>query len=85
MSDALELTQLDPPGGEPSDGRGESRRSVVFLTGTLAGGNAIAQGLRLVGGVFQARLVPPLVMGQFSSINQILGYLPFCNWECSTG
>ncbi len=50
---------------------------MAFLAGTLAGGNVVSQGLRLVGGVLQARWVPPLVMGQFNSIGQILGYLPF--------
>jgi O-antigen/teichoic acid export membrane protein len=54
-----------------------ARRSVAYLAGVLAGGNLLSSLLRLIGGVWQARLVGPSVLGLFNSIGLVMGYAPF--------
>jgi O-antigen/teichoic acid export membrane protein len=58
--------------GEPT--AGGSRRSVLFLAGSLAGGNLVAMGMRLAGGVLLGRLVAPGTLGLFAGIGLVLGY-----------
>ena len=52
--------------GEPT--AGGSRRSVLFLAGSLAGGNLVAMGMRLAGGILLGRLVAPGTLGLFAGI-----------------
>ena len=54
-------------------------RTVFLLVGALAGGNLLAMALRMAGGLIQARLVAPSVLGLFNSFGLILGYVPFLN------
>jgi O-antigen/teichoic acid export membrane protein len=58
--------------GEPT--AGGSRRSVLFLAGSLAGGNLVAMSLRLAGGILLGRLVEPGTLGLFAGIGLVLGY-----------
>jgi O-antigen/teichoic acid export membrane protein len=58
--------------GEPTTGG--SRRSVLFLAGSLSGGNLVAMALRLVGGVLLGRLVAPSTLGLFAGIGLVVGY-----------
>ena len=51
-----------------------SRRSVLFLAGSLAGGNLVAMGMRLIAGVLLGRLVSPNTLGLFAGIGLVLGY-----------
>jgi O-antigen/teichoic acid export membrane protein len=51
-------------------------RSVVFLAGSLAGGNIIAMALRMVGGVLLGRFISPAALGLFNGIGLVLGYAP---------
>ena len=51
--------------------------SMLFLVGSLVGGNVTAMGLRMVGGILQAKCVLPAVLGLFGSIGLVLGYAPF--------
>jgi O-antigen/teichoic acid export membrane protein len=51
--------------------------SMLFLVGSLVGGNSISLLLKMVGGVLQARCVLPFVLGKFNSIGLVLGYAPF--------
>ncbi|MGA2030830.1 MAG: oligosaccharide flippase family protein [Thermoguttaceae bacterium] len=52
-------------------------RSVTFLVGVLAGGNVASSALRMLGGILQARLTPPAVLGLFNGIGLVLGYTRF--------
>jgi O-antigen/teichoic acid export membrane protein len=52
-------------------------RPLFVLVGTLAGGSVLAMTLRMTGGLIQARLVDPAVLGLFNSFGLILGYAPF--------
>ena len=47
------------------------------MIGALAGGNLLAMALRMGGGLIQARLVDPAVLGYFASFALVLGYAPF--------
>jgi O-antigen/teichoic acid export membrane protein len=72
-----EVAEAEPipqpvPVHRPSGGR-----SVLALAGILAGGNLLASVLRLAGGLLQARLVDPEVLGLFNSIALVLGYASF--------
>ena len=58
--------------GEPT--AGGSRRSVLFLAGSLAGGNLVAMAMRLAGGILLGRLVAPDTLGLFAGIGLVLGY-----------
>jgi O-antigen/teichoic acid export membrane protein len=59
-----------PPRREP--------RSVLFLAGSLIGGNAVSLGLRFVSGWLQLFLVKdPEVLGAFRLFGLVLGYMPF--------
>ena len=58
--------------GEPA--AGGSRRSVLFLAGSLAGGNLVAMAMRLAGGILLGRLVAPDTLGLFAGIGLVLGY-----------
>jgi O-antigen/teichoic acid export membrane protein len=49
---------------------------VIFLAGSLAGGNLLAMAMRLVGGVLLGRLVAPSTLGLFAGIGLALGYAP---------
>ncbi|MGD0283915.1 MAG: oligosaccharide flippase family protein [Dissulfurispiraceae bacterium] len=51
--------------------------SMLFLVGSLVGGNFVSMMLRMVGGVLQARCVLPAVLGMFNGIGLVLGYAPF--------
>lgn len=61
-----------PPPAAPSGAR--RRRSFVYLMGALAGGNLISAVLSMIGGILQARFVPPSVMGLFRAIGLSQGY-----------
>ena len=58
--------------GEPT--AGGSRRSILFLAGSLAGGNLVAMAMRLAGGILLGRLVAPSTLGLFAGIGLVLGY-----------
>jgi O-antigen/teichoic acid export membrane protein len=58
--------------GEPT--AGGSRRSVLFLAGSLAGGNLVAMAMRLAGGILLGRMVAPGTLGLFAGIGLVLGY-----------
>jgi O-antigen/teichoic acid export membrane protein len=51
--------------------------SMLFLVGSLVGGNFVSMMLRMVGGILQARCVLPAVLGMYNSIGLVLGYAPF--------
>ena len=53
---------------------GGSRRSVLFLAGSLSGGNLVAMAMRLAGGILVGRLVAPSTLGLFAGIGLVLGY-----------
>jgi len=53
-----------------------AKRSVLYLAGSLAGGNLVAMALRMVGGVLIGRLVAPATLGLFTGIGLVLGYAP---------
>ena len=69
---ATEETAAPPPGAVPS-----KAPSFAFLVGALAGGNIISSALRMLGGILQARLAPPAVLGLFNGIGLVLGYTRF--------
>jgi O-antigen/teichoic acid export membrane protein len=58
--------------GEPT--AGGSRRSVLFLAGSLSGGNLLAMAMRLAGGILLGRLVAPSTLGLFAGIGLVVGY-----------
>ena len=60
-------------------------RSMIYLAGSLAGGNVLASLLRVIGGLVQARLVTPNVLGLFSSVGLVQGYLPFLHLAIPNG
>jgi O-antigen/teichoic acid export membrane protein len=72
-----------PPGGPvlvlaPSSAVVEPKKpSMLFLVGSLAVGNYVSLGLRMIGGVLQARFVAPSVLGLFNGISLVQGYIPF--------
>jgi O-antigen/teichoic acid export membrane protein len=53
------------------------RPSMLFLVGSLAGGNYVAMALNMLGGVLMGRLVAPATLGLFNGIGLVLGYAPF--------
>jgi O-antigen/teichoic acid export membrane protein len=55
----------------------EARPSVLYLAGTLAGGNYVAMAFNMLGGVLLGRLVTPATLGLFNGIGLVLGYAPF--------
>lgn len=57
--------------------KSQARPSMLYLAGSLAGGNLIAMVLRMAGGVLQARMVAPSTLGLFTGIGLVLGYAPF--------
>ena len=59
----------DAPSAQPAP-----RRSVLFLAGSLAGGNLVAMAMRMIGGVLLGRLVAPSTLGLFAGIGLVLGY-----------
>ena len=70
VSDAAAAAEVAT--GEPT--AGGSRRSVLFLAGSLAGGNLVAMAMRLVGGIMLGRLIAPDTLGLFAGIALVLGY-----------
>ena len=70
VSDAAAAAEVAT--GEPT--AGGSRRSVLFLAGSLAGGNLVAMAMRLAGGILLGRLVAPDTLGLFAGIGLVLGY-----------
>lgn len=56
--------------------KAKGKRSVPFLAGSLAAGNLISMGLRLVGGILIGRVVAPATLGLFNGIGLVLSYLP---------
>ena len=70
LSDAAAAAEVAT--GEPT--AGGSRRSVLFLAGSLAGGNLVAMAMRLVGGIMLGRLIAPDTLGLFAGIALVLGY-----------
>ncbi len=54
-----------------------AKPSMLFLVGSLAVGNYVSLGLRMIGGVLQARFVAPSVLGLFNSIGLVMAYVPF--------
>src|SRR5208282_2313376 len=66
------------PNAESADAAAVAKRpSFAFLVGALAGGNLVSSMLSLAGGVLQARLVGPLILGRFKYIQLVLGYTRF--------
>ena len=57
-----------PPPGPPP------RRSFFYLAGALAGGNILATGLSMIGGLLQATMVLPGAIGLFRGIGLSQGY-----------
>jgi O-antigen/teichoic acid export membrane protein len=51
-------------------------RSTAYLAGSLASGNLIAMGLRMIGGLVVLRFVSVDTLGLFNSIGLALGYAP---------
>jgi O-antigen/teichoic acid export membrane protein len=79
LSDGSYLDLVNP--AEPAEPAPEApttqpapRRSVLFLAGSLAGGNLIAMAMRMIGGVLLGRLVAPSTLGLFAGIGLALGY-----------
>ena len=70
-----ELGPGEPGPGEPA--RPSRGRSLLFLASALAGGNLVSSGLRMLGGILQARVVAPPVLGLFNSIGLVQGYSRF--------
>ena len=54
-----------------------TRPSMLYLVGSLAGGNYVAMALNMLGGVLLGRLVAPATLGLFNGIGLVLGYAPF--------
>ena len=50
---------------------------MLFLVGSLAVGNYVALGLRMIGGVLQGRFVAPATLGLFAGIGLVMSYAPF--------
>ena len=53
-----------------------NRPSLLYLVGSLAGGNYVAMLLQMAGGVILGRLVAPATLGLFNGIGLVLGYAP---------
>jgi O-antigen/teichoic acid export membrane protein len=69
---------LEPqPAVEPAKAAEPKRPSMLFLVGSLVGGNGISLVLKMLGGILQARCVLPSVLGMFNSMGLVLGYAPF--------
>ena len=51
--------------------------SLLYLVGSLAGGNYVSMMLNMAGGVLLGRLVAPATLGLFNGIGLALGYAPF--------
>lgn len=64
---------------KPNTGAGapSPRLSLLAQVSALVGGNLAASALRMVNGFFTARVVEPAVMGLFSGIGLVQGYIPF--------
>ena len=61
-------------GGHPP---GRKKSSLLFLAGSLAGGQYISMVVHMLGGVLQGRLVAPATLGLFNGIGLALRYAPF--------
>ncbi|MBN1459722.1 MAG: hypothetical protein JXA57_09290, partial [Armatimonadetes bacterium] len=68
-----------PDGGSPRS------RSVLFLAGSLIGGNLLSAVFQMVGVVLVARLVAPATLGLFSGIALVLGYAALLQLGASHG
>ena len=53
------------------------RSSLLFLAGSLAGGQYISMAVHMLGGVLLGRLVAPATLGLFNGIGLALRYAPF--------
>lgn len=84
------------PDGRPAEHEGTSdsssrkakssaRPSLLYLIGSLAGGNYAAMVLNMVGGVLLGRLVAPATLGLFNGIALVLGYARFLQLGILTG
>ena len=51
----------------------------------MVGGNTLSTIIRIVGGTLQARLVEPSVLGLFTGIGLVLGYVPFLQLGINNG
>ncbi|MEI6646563.1 MAG: oligosaccharide flippase family protein [bacterium] len=54
-----------------------ARPSMLYLVGSLAGGNYASMAVSMVSGVLMGRLVAPTTLGLFNGIGLVLGYAPF--------
>ena len=73
-------SEPDPAFSEIQEGaklKSSVRPSLLYLVGSLAGGNYISMLLNLAGGVLLGRLVAPATLGLFNGIGLVLGYAPF--------
>ena len=53
------------------------RKSILYLTTTVAGGNYYAMAMHLIAGIVIGRYVAPEVLGKFGAFGLVLGYVPF--------
>jgi O-antigen/teichoic acid export membrane protein len=60
-------------------------RSIIYLVGSLATGNVIASVLAAIGGILQAKIAGPDVMGVFLAATLVLGYIPFLQLAIPNG
>lgn len=67
------MAAANPAGGK----KPPKRSSLLFLVGSLAGGNYVSMALHLVSGILQGRLVAPATLGLFNGIGLALRYAPF--------
>ena len=62
---------------EDAKPKSAARPSLIYLVGSLAGGNYVSMMLNMAGGVLLGRLVAPATLGLFNGIGLVLGYAPF--------
>lgn len=55
----------------------EKKKSVLYLTAALSGGNYYAMVMHMVAGIVIGRYVEPGVLGKFGAFSLVLGYIPF--------
>lgn len=82
LGTSAEGATTDPPEPAPKSG---VKPSMFYLAGSLASGNVVSLVLRMVGGILQARFVPPATLGLFNGIGLVLGYAPFLHLGIADG
>jgi O-antigen/teichoic acid export membrane protein len=69
--------QQNLPTSAPPVQAARGTANVATLVAALAGGNLLANGLRMVGGILQNRYVGPELLGRFNSIGLALNFTRF--------